>query len=63
VQTEKGIRIGSTEQEVNEAYGRFRNAEESKQGEVFVAGSVFGGLIFTFQQGRVSKIFIGAAAE
>jgi len=63
LQTEKGIRIGSTEQEVNEAYGRFRNVEDSKKGEVFVAGSVFGGLIFNFQQGRVSNIFIGAAAE
>ncbi len=63
LQTSKGIRIGSTESEVDEAYGRFRNAEDSKKGEVFVAGSVFGGLIFNFQQGKVSQIFIGAAAE
>ena len=63
LQTQKGIRIGSTEPEVNEAYGRFRNAEDSKKGEVFVAGSVFGGVIFHFQQGKVSQIFIGAAAE
>ena len=63
LQTQKGIRIGSTEPEVHEAYGCFRNAEDSRKGEAFVAGSVFGGLIFNFQQGRVSKIFIGAAAE
>lgn len=63
LQTSKGIRIGSTEAEVMEAYGRFRNAEDSKKGEVFVAGSVFGGLIFNFEQGKVSQIFLGAAAE
>jgi hypothetical protein len=63
LQTSKGIHIGSTEPEVEEAYGRFRNAEDSKKGEVLVAGSIFGGLIFNFQQGKVSRIFIGAAAE
>ena len=63
LQTQKGIRIGSTEPEVNKAYGRFRDAEASKKGEVFVAGSRYGGLMFNFQQGRVSSIFIGAAAE
>jgi hypothetical protein len=61
--TSKGIRIGSTEAEVAKAYGRFRNGEDSKKGEVFVAGSVFGGLIFNFEQGKVNRIFIGAAAE
>jgi len=28
-----------------------------------VAGSVYGGVIFTFTGGKVSRIFIGAAAE
>ena len=63
LQTQRGIRIGSTEAEVIKAYGRFQNAEDSKQGELFVAGSIFGGVMFDFQQGRVSRIFIGAAAE
>ena len=61
--TSKGIRIGSTEAEVGKAYGSFRNAEDSKQFGGFIAGSVFGGVMFTFQQGKVSRIFIGAAAE
>ena len=61
--TSKGIRIGSTEAEVNEAYGRFRNAEDSEHFGGFIAGSVFGGVMFKFQQGKVSRIFIGAAAE
>ena len=63
LQTQRGIRIGSTEAEVVKAYGRFQDAEESKPGELFVAGSIFGGVMFDFQQGRVSRIFIGAAAE
>lgn len=63
LQTQRGIRIGSTEQEVIKAYGRFQNAEDSKPGELLVAGSIFGGAMFNFHQGRVSGIFIGAAAE
>ena len=63
LKTQRGIRIGSTEAEVVKAYGRFRNAEDSTPGELLVAGSVFGGLMFTFQQGRVRRIFLGAAAE
>ena len=45
------------------AYGRDRNAEESQVGSLFVAGSVYGGLLFTFEAGRVTQIFLGAAAE
>ena len=63
LQTQRGIRIGSTEAEVIKAYGPFRNAEDSKPGELLVAGSIFGGVMFDFQQGRVNRIFIGAAAE
>ena len=61
--TQRGIGIGSLEPEVIKAYGRFRNAEDSKPGELFVAGSIYGGVLFNFHQGRVSSIFIGAAAE
>ena len=63
LQTQRGIGIGSTEAEVATAYGAFRNAEDSKPGEVLVAGSIFGGAMFHLQQGKVSRIFIGAAAE
>jgi hypothetical protein len=63
LQTSKGIRIGSTEAEVNEAYGRFRNAEDSEHFGGFIAGSIYGGVMFNFTQGQVSRIFIGAAAE
>ncbi|MGO9174815.1 MAG: hypothetical protein ACLQED_01530 [Desulfobaccales bacterium] len=62
LKTQRGIGIGSTESEVAKAYGPFRNAEVSTP-ERFVAGSDFGGVIFNFDQGKVSNIFIGAAAE
>lgn len=62
LKTPRGIGIGSTEAEVAKAYGPFRNAEDSTP-ERFVAGSIFGGVIFSCQQGKVSGIFIGAAAE
>jgi hypothetical protein len=63
LQTQRGIGIGSSEAEVGKAYGSCRNAEESRPGELLVAGSIFGGVMFDFQQGKVSRIFIGAAAE
>ena len=61
--TNKGIRIGSTEQEVMNAYEPYWNKEDSEDFGNFVAGSIYGGLIFYFQNGQVSKIFLGAAAE
>ncbi|MCK9378146.1 MAG: hypothetical protein M0P73_18660 [Syntrophobacterales bacterium] len=62
LKTQRGIGIGSTAAQVAKAYGPFRNNEDSTP-ECFVAGSNFGGVIFTFKQGKVSSIFIGAAAE
>jgi hypothetical protein len=63
LQTQRGIGIGSTEAEVVKAYGSFQDAEDSKPGEILVAGSIFGGVMFHFRQGKVDQIFIGAAAE
>lgn len=61
--TARGIRIGSTEAEVRKAYGAVEDKESSVRGESFVAGSVYGGVIFQIEKGRVTGIFIGAAAE
>jgi hypothetical protein len=62
--TGRGIHIGSTESEVIEAYGRYRDPEGSgAKGKTFVAGSVYDGMVFDFQGGRVVRIFLGAAAE
>jgi hypothetical protein len=61
--TKQGIRIGSSEQEVMNAYKTYWNKEDSKHFESFVAGSIYGGLIFKFRNGKVNSIFLGAAAE
>ena len=61
--TARGIHIGSTIADVTKAYGKVQDKEESVPGKTFVAGSVYGGVIFTFTDGKVSKMFIGAAAE
>lgn len=63
LKTLRGIGIGSAESEVASAYGPFRDDEMSVKGESFVAGSVYGGLIFDFHDGKVARIFLGAAAE
>jgi hypothetical protein len=62
--TGRGIHIGSTEAEVVKVYGRYRDQEGfGEEGKTFVAGSVYDGMIFDFRNGRVVKIFLGAAAE
>lgn len=61
--TRKGLRIGSSEAEVRKAYGALEDKEASKKGEIFVAGTVYGGLVFQFEKGKVSEIFLGAMAE
>jgi hypothetical protein len=62
LKTARGIGIGSTAAEVAHAYGAEKNAEESTA-ERFVAGSVYGGVLFGLKEGRVETIFLGAAAE
>jgi hypothetical protein len=61
--TSKGIGLGSTEAEVRAAYGSYEDKEMSKAGSVFIAGTVYGGLQFTFAKGKVTAIFFGASAE
>lgn len=60
--TKRGIRIGSTRADVEKAYAKERNAEESDEA-IFVAGSVYDGLIISFENDVVTKMFLGAAAE
>lgn len=63
LKTKRGIGIGSSEQDVIQAYQKEKDTEASKPKEVFVAGSVYGGLIFDFKNDKVVSIFMGAAAE
>ncbi|TRX02951.1 hypothetical protein [Candidatus Methylobacter oryzae] len=63
LKTLRGIGIGSPEEEVIKSYRTDWNREESQVSKSFVAGSLYGGLIFGFNKGKVSSIFLGAAAE
>jgi hypothetical protein len=63
LKTKRGISIGSSIVEVEQAYGDQKEEDTSISEEYFVAGSIYGGLIFTFENGYVSEIFLGASAE
>ena len=63
LKTSRGIGLGSTLADAQKAYAAEFNKEESKP-DVFVAGSVYGGLVLNFDKaGKVSAMFLGAAAE
>jgi hypothetical protein len=60
--TKRNIRIGSDKRAVIKAYKAEWN-REGNSSDYFIAGSIYGGLILKFQNGKVSEIFLGAAAE
>lgn len=62
LKTGRGIGIGSTRKAVQRAYPKHDKRQTNAQ--QYVAGSIYGGMIFRFdKRGRVVSIFIGAAAE
>lgn len=68
--TSRGIGIGATFDAVDKTYGEFRGQgrqdEEPEQWSLedgITVGSVYGGTMFAFEGGKVSSIFVGAAAE
>lgn len=63
LQTIRGIGIGSTEEDVFDAYEDQIDPTVSELGETFVAGSIYGGLVFNFEEGKVVKMFLGGGAE
>ncbi len=62
LRTSRNIGVGSTVIDVRRAYGKDED-KESSNAERFVAGSIYGGVLFDIRQGKVTSIFIGAAAE
>jgi hypothetical protein len=60
--TSKNVGVGATRAEVEQAYGAAVNQEESGADSI-VVGSTYGGMIFTIADGKVSEVFVGAAAE
>ncbi len=60
--TRAGMGIGSTYQEVEQAYKRDIDPEATDKTQITV-GSVYGGIIFSFKNNKAEKIFLGAEAE
>ncbi len=60
--TSRNIAIGSSYSEVEQAYADYYVKEYSSPEEI-LAGSIYGGVIFKFEKGKVISIFVGAAAE
>lgn len=58
----KQIGIGSSKNEVELAYKEFINPSISTPTNI-VAGTEFGGIVFTLENNKVKSIFIGASAE
>lgn len=61
--TSRGVGIGTDALTAMSAYKAEINLSESESSQSIVAGSVYGGLSISLQDGRVSSIFLGAAAE
>lgn len=60
--TSKGIQIGTEAGAAVRAYGKHLSREFGSPDRL-VVGSVFGGLLLDIKDGRVSHMFLGAAAE
>ncbi|ANE50213.1 hypothetical protein [Flavisolibacter tropicus] len=60
--TRKGIKIGSTLNEVLAAYNKNIERPIADSSKI-IAGSIYGGLVFTMEKGKVASIFLGQSAE
>ena len=62
LKTTLGIAIGSTADDVKQAYGKQINKRESSATDI-VVGDAYGGTFFAIEAGKVVRIFVGTAAE
>lgn len=60
--TKAGLGIGNSYAEVKEAYKDSIDTDATDKNQITV-GSIYGGIIFTFKDDKVNRIFLGAAAE
>jgi hypothetical protein len=63
LETKAGIKIGSTAAEVTKAYKSHLEKENPPTSKLITVGSIYGGILFTLEKGKVTRIFFGAAAE
>lgn len=63
LRTARGVGIGDKAEVAQRAYGPWIDKEDSIAHESLVVGSIYGGLILTLREGRVTGIFLGHGAE
>lgn len=63
LKTKRGIGIGDSSAKVKQAYAQEEDEAAPISSDYFVAGSVYGGLIFEFKNNQVIEMFLGAMAE
>ncbi|MEM6915823.1 MAG: hypothetical protein AAF491_04575 [Verrucomicrobiota bacterium] len=66
--TGAGIQIGADKSDVEDAYQAYEITNEDfddyfGEEDVHLIGSIYGGMIFNFENGKLRRIFLGAAAE
>ena len=66
--TGAGIQIGDDKSDVEDAYKAYETNTEDfddyfGEEDVHLIGSIYGGMIFTFEEGKLRRIFLGAASE
>lgn len=62
LKTSRDVGIGSTYSEVKNAYEGLTN-NIGADSVTIIVGSIYGGLVFNFEDNKVSRVFIGASAE
>jgi len=62
LKTMASIGVGSSYEETLVAYKDYIDVKSSDKSKI-IAGSVYGGIIFSFENNKVSSIFMGAGAE
>lgn len=63
LETTRGIKVGDSFAAVNKAYAEQLDADNSDPPFTLLAGSLDDGILFSFEEGKVIRIFLGAAAE
>lgn len=65
LKTQRGVGLGESADRVRKLYADVKAAESDDEiaDEVFVAGSIYGGLFFMFEAGKVQTIVLGPSAE
>lgn len=61
--TKRGIGIGASAEDVKKAYADVLDPEFPPDAESIIAGSVYDGVIFSLEAGKVRSIFMGPGAE